>query len=451
MAARKIQRFFIGLPDPGIAMLEGSVRRSSWACHQLHRERPELHRTGNGKRYPACVNLATSAFGTGAATPDTRAERVPLRRSELWLILAFWAFLIVLTAANALLDPRGRGQLPIPPSVPLTIAFAECAMWAVVTPILFTVVGRFTLERSTWLPRVALLLGVGVLVSIVVDVLTGLLRFELLFATRFAADIEPVVRVRRLWFINEFIIYIAILAAGFARVYFVRYQSRREETMRLQAQAAQLKAQLADARLAALRTQLNPHFLFNTLHAVSALVERDPRGVRRMIARLSELLRGTLEGEQGQEIPLSQELAFVERYMEIMRIRFQGRLEVETEIDPQVLDALVPNLILQPLVENALKHGVDKIDGPGVVRIEARREADRTVLSVRDNGPMARAPDKLGEGVGLRNTRMRLAQLYGNLQSLTLQPLAAGGLVAQVSLPYRTRADLHATAVDAAT
>src|SRR5690606_14347265 len=134
-------------------------------------------------------------------------------------------------------------------------------------------------------------------------------------------------RLGRLWFINQVIIVAAILAAGFARHNFRRYRARREETMRLQ-------AQLADARLAMLRSQLDPHFLFNTLHAISALVERDPRGVGRRIARLSDLLRSTPEGAGEQEVPLREELRFLDGYLDIMRTRFQGRLAIDMQVEP---------------------------------------------------------------------------------------------------------------------
>ena len=197
--------------------------------------------------------------------------------------------------------------------------------------------------------------------------------------------------------------------------------------------------------------QLNPHFLFNTLHAVSSLVERDPRGVRRMIARLSALLRYTLEEASAQEVPLRQELRFLHGYLEIQQIRFQGKLEVEEEIAREALDAFVPNLILQPLVENAIKHGASQISGVAQIGIQARREGERLILRVRDNGPgLGNAPgdasdDASGDGaprpnrgVGLRNTRERLEGLYGTAQRFTLAPAEGGGLIAEVIVPYRT-------------
>lgn len=375
-----------------------------------------------------------------------------LRAVELRWILAFWTFLALLTAANRLLGPRPPGVEPPLPSAAVGLAFVESYLWAALTPLVFWLACRFSPERGHRLRRGLLLAGVGLLLAILMDVIDDFLRIEVFRIPRPGnLQFQPLQSIGRFWFLNDLITYIAVLAAGFARDYFLRYRRRQEEAVRLQAQAAQLQAQLSEARLAALRTQLNPHFLFNTLHAVSALVERDPNGVRRMIARLSELLRHTLEGADEPEVTLRQELAFVERYLEIMRIRFQDRVEVDTRADPDVLDALVPNLILQPLVENAIKHGMDELDGVGRIRIRARRQGDRLLLSVQDSGPALPGSDTPSEnGVGLRNTRARLEQLYDSAQSLTLRAAEEGGLVAEVTLPYHTRADLRATGVTSA-
>jgi len=265
---------------------------------------------------------------------------------------------------------------------------------------------------------------------------------------RWAPGVSPARSVLRLWLLDDLIVYLAVLAAGFAREYFRRYQTRKEQAIRLQAHAAQLQAQLAEARMTALRMQINPHFLFNTLHAISTLVERDPRGVRRMVARLSELLRHTLDGGAEPEVRLEEEFEFLRRYLEIMQVRFQGRLETELAADPAILGALVPNLILQPLVENAIKHGTGELMGTGRIEVGARREGDRLTLTVRDNGPGLRDPEgAVAEGVGLRNTRARLEELYGGEQSLSLRPAEGGRVVAEIRLPYHTRADLRAAAV----
>jgi two-component system, LytTR family, sensor kinase len=387
---------------------------------------------------------------TAERAPSTtgRSDYVPLRRSELLVVFAFWTFLALLSAANAVLDPRARGLESALSSGPVALAFAEWYLWAALTPVIFWLGGRFNVERSNWGSRLALFLGVGFIIAMGVEMLLAYLRAEFVFPMRRRPfGFSPMLGVTRLFWLDDLMVYIAVLAASFARTYFLRYRARQEEAVRLQAQTALLQAELAEARLSALQTQLNPHFLFNTLHAVSSLVERDPRGVRRMIARLSDLLRFTLERTDQQEVVLEQELAFLERYLEIMQIRFQGRLQVEQHLDAGVTNALVPTLILQPLVENAVKHGVSKVDASGRIEISARRVGDRLVLAVRDNGPGLDGGEAREEGVGLGNTRARLEQLYGTAQSLTLREPAEGGLIAEVTLPYHTGADLRATGV----
>ena len=397
------------------------------------------------------LHAATSGAGGPLQGGDASPERAPLTRTELALILGFWTLIAVLTSANTLIEPRAPNPWqPVIPLAQVVLAFANSYLWALLTPPIFRLASHYTLERSTWSTRV-LFVVIGLALAIGMDVATSFLRSQLFYAPApLSPELVAIARLRRLWFMNEFIVFVAVLAAGFARNYFLRYRVRREEAINLKAQAAQLQAQLADARLAALRTQLNPHFLFNTLHAVSALVERDPRGVRRMVARLSELLRTTLDEADEPEVPLHREITFIERYLDVMQIRFQGRLHVRMQIEPEVRYALVPNLILQPLVENAVKHGVSKLTGTGRIEIGARLDGERIALSVRDNGPMlATGTVHPVEGLGLRNTRARLRQLYGSAQSLTLRAVEGGGLAAEVSLPYHTSADLHTSAVAA--
>ena len=356
--------------------------------------------------------MGETARMLGSAEQPQRAEHTPLGRSELLLIFAFWTFMAVLSAANGLLDPRDRVFQSTIAAAPVALAFIEAYLWALLTPPIFVLGERVGISRAHWFPRLALLVGAGLVVSISMDSINAWFRFGVFFTEgeRLPPPVGLLYSARRFLFINDLVIYIAVLAAGFARAYSVRYRVRQEDAVQLRAEAALLQAQLAEARLAALRSQLDPHFLFNTLHAVSSLVERDPKGVRRMIARLGELLRRRLEDAGEHETTLEEELDFVERYLEIMQIRFQGRLSVRTEVEPAVRSALVPNLILQPLVENALKHGVGRSEAPGEIVIAARRAGDRLVLSVWDNGPgVAPGAPPPAEGVGLGNSRRRLA------------------------------------------
>ena len=367
----------------------------------------------------------------------------------------------VLTAANRIADQRDVVFSAVPHAVPIGLAFQQMYLWALLTPVLFWLAGRFSVEQSsTWI-KVLVLIAVGIVIAFSVDLLnSSLVRAFNARPQPSASVLGPPVRpggptslgpfgvLRGPMILNHFILYWGVVAAGFARDYFLRFRARERETAQLQAETAQLQTQLAEAKLSALNAQLNPHFLFNTLNAVSSLVERDPRGVRRMIARLGELLRYTLDGGSDYEVVLSQEISFLERYLEIMQIRFEGKLEVEIQIADDARDALVPSLILQPLVENAVKHGVDKISSAGRIRIRARREAERLVMTVSDNGPGPAKVSKLDDaGVGLANIRQRLEQLYGSEQSLTLADAPEGGTIAQIAIPFRTRAELRTTLV----
>lgn len=199
--------------------------------------------------------------------------------------------------------------------------------------------------------------------------------------------------------------------------------------------AAQLESQLAQAQLRALKMQLQPHFLFNTLNAISVLVQKDPVAARETILRLADLLRATLEGSEQDEVPLEAELEFMKRYLEIERTRFEDRLEVEIDVPQSLMVAQVPNLILQPLVENAMKHGVSQKRGRAKIRIAAERRNGALVLVVRDDGPGADT-GAIKEGIGLSNTRNRLRQLYGEQQQVAFERPAGGGFEVSLFLPY---------------
>lgn len=204
--------------------------------------------------------------------------------------------------------------------------------------------------------------------------------------------------------------------------------------------ALELEQRLTQARLQALQMQLNPHFLFNTLHTISALMHKDVEAADRMMARLSDLLRYALESTDEQEVPLRQELEFLDSYLEIEQTRFGKRLAVHKEIDPAALEARVPNLILQPLVENAIRHGIEPQAKPGRLELRAQKTADRLRLEVRDNGKGFSNGENPTEGIGLSNTRARLQQLYGSTQTLEMINGAGGGLVVTVTIPFRVDA-----------
>ena len=228
----------------------------------------------------------------------------------------------------------------------------------------------------------------------------------------------------------SFFMYFALLGTVHAFAYWIEARDR-------ELVATQLSGQLAEARLSALRAQLQPHFLFNTLNAITVLV-RDRRSslAVRMLDQLSDLLRQVLRRDQPHEIPLRDELQLVRQYLAIEQVRFSDRLRVEFAIEPGTLDAAVPTLILQPLIENALRHGLADQIGDAIIEIGARRDGAMLELWVRDNG--RGIPPGAGSGVGLENTRERLAALYGERARLTLGDDAGRGAIARIRLPWRT-------------
>jgi sensor histidine kinase YesM len=234
-------------------------------------------------------------------------------------------------------------------------------------------------------------------------------------------------------FHTNLLVYAAIVLAWHALNY---YREWREREM----QAAALAAQLAQAQLQALKMQLQPHFLFNTLNSISALNHEDPKAANRMIARLSELLRLSLENDGAQEVALHQELDFLKRYLEIQQVRFGDRLNVRFDVAPQTRDARVPNLLLQPLVENAIQHGIAPFSAPGEIHIQASRENGLLCLRVADNGPGWPATKVAGgaEGIGLANTRARLQQIYGSAHRFELRNGVERGAVVEIRIPFQT-------------
>jgi sensor histidine kinase YesM len=240
----------------------------------------------------------------------------------------------------------------------------------------------------------------------------------------------------------NFLTYWVIVGAWFAFTYHSRYLASRWKAAQLERDAARLEARMAEARLEALRMELNPHFLFNTLNSISGLVRRREHDEAvQVLARFGELLRVTLDREAEQMTTLAQELEFLRLYLDIERVRFHDRLIVTIDVDPPLLAAPVPTLILQPLVENAVRHGIARKPGQGRIDVEARDTGGGLVLTVRDTGIGfgADGPTQTREGVGLSNTRARLAQLYGDDAWLELTETDGGGATVTVRIPLTER------------
>jgi signal transduction histidine kinase len=412
---------------------------------------------------------------TGPPASAPRPDAAPLRAVELLVVAVVWLFYGALSVATETLEHHHDGA-PFGSANPRF--FINPVLWAVLTTLVLVVGRHVSLDRAFWRRRWPFVLVGALLLANLSDVASDA-AWDALAPTVAVRDrhererehgrggprrFRP--RSDNLTWLDDFGVIAIALGAASLRGYLLRERARREaarrrearleaESARARADSAQLQAQLAQARLDALRRQLDPHFLFNTLNAVSALVERDPRGVRRMIGQLSDLLRHSTDRASAPEIPLRDELALLERYADIMRVRFEDQLVIHTNVEPSALEALVPNMVLQPLVENAIKHGVEHRDEGGRVDVEAVREGDVLVLRVTDDGPGmapwsptgAGAPSDAGRaerGVGLRNTAARLAQLYGDAHRFTVRPRLEGGTVAEIRLPYHTSpADLR--------
>ena len=388
-------------------------------------------------------------MGTSASTPDTElpadAPSLRLGARELVVIAAVWGFLALVAIAGRALDPRVPGVPAAVNAAVVRLTLVEYALWLMLTPALLWLAGQLTTSQRHRIWKVLVGVLIGLALAILVDAAITALREGLLPPPRRRrGGLRPpegfrpfrVRPVGELGFVDDLMVYFAVVSAGVARAVVLIDRARRLRTIRLEAQAAELRVQLADARLDALRAQLDPHFLFNTLNAVSALVERDPRGVRRMISRLGELLRHTLESATDEQ-PIARELELLDRYLDIMRVRFGDRLRVTLDVAEDARDALVPNLLLQPLVENAIKHAVAPREAGGTIGITVQRAGDQLRVWIRDDGPGPDASEQpAGAGVGLRNTRARLAALYGGNQRLDLRTAEGGGAIVEVILPY---------------
>lgn len=355
--------------------------------------------------------------------------------------VAFWGVVGLLFAGNSYLSLWMAGR----PAPFATLAIWLQASWQFFSlltwPVLW-LVRRFPLDRQRWTRTVAVFACAGVVVAIVMTIWdVGVILLVGSFT-----DLAPLAgpyqqasffQLCEQWFPRNtpltVIAYAGMVASFHARSYYRRLQER-------ELNSSQLEAQLAQARLAVLKAQLQPHFLFNTLNSISTLMHRDVDAADRMIARLADLLRLSMDSSSAQEVPLRQELDFLQHYLEIEQVRFSDRLRVSLDIEPATLNASVPSLILQPLVENAIRHGISPRRGPGRIAISSRRQGDDLELRVSDDGVglAANRRGALREGLGLANTRARLDQLYGDRHRLELLEAAESGFEVRLSIPFHS-------------
>jgi len=359
-----------------------------------------------------------------AAVP---ASSSPAR--HLLPVVGAWTLLALLLATQVWFSRAARGD-PIAWWQGLAIWLPWALLWALATPLVSWLLGRFPLARPRLLRDAAVhLLAGAVLAALNLGVYAALA--PMVGAVNTGPDwLSTWNRLLASVYLLNLPVHGLLLGALLARRAAQAAGARERH-------ALQLRTELAEARLLALRAQLQPHFLFNALNTISVLMREDVHAADRMLVLLSGLLRRALDSAAEHEVPLRDEIAFVEAYLEIERMRFAERLACRIDVDPSLHDALVPGLILQPLVENAVRHGLAERGVAGRIELEAVARGDRLQLCVRDNG---RGLDREAiDGVGLSNTRARLQLLYGAAHDFSLRTLPEGGVEARLVLPLRHR------------
>jgi hypothetical protein len=359
------------------------------------------------------------------------SERI-VERPYRWVGLAFLGWtLVALFLGMRLYYANHLSASPITWLQAFTWSFSDVYLWAALSPIVFRASRAFRLGRGAQVRNFAIHVGLSFLLAGIHTIVYGAIVW---FARPAAArELDFPEYLQQLSILKLHVSVIAYWVLVLIRHTLDYHQRFREEELR----ASRVETQLVQARLRALEMQLHPHFLFNTLNAIAALMHRDVDAADRMLVRLGDLLRLTLESGEMQEVPLRQELEFLGRYLEIEQTRFADRLHISMNIAPDTLDARVPNLILQPLVENAIRHGIGASAAAGEIEISSIRENGTLVLKVRDDGPgFAVTGAPLREGVGLSNTRARLAQLYGPSHEFEFTNGAEGGCQVSLRLPF---------------
>jgi sensor histidine kinase YesM len=336
----------------------------------------------------------------------------------LWLlVLAGWTIIAIVFGVGGSLTLAVTSYQPPQWGRSLAAALTEWYAWAALTPLIVWVSRRFRLAKARWLARLVTLAVIGVPVAFAKLLLTRTLRDVF--------GIEEYVVITN--FATHYSIYWAVVAAVHA---LDEYQAGRERELR----ASQLEASLAAARLQLLTMQLQPHFLFNTLNAISELIHESPAAAERMIAGLGQLLRESLDASLKDVVPLERELELLSRYVEIQRVRFGARLDVSIHAAAGTKHALVPTLLLQPLVENSIKHGIAATSHAGRIAVEVNRQADTLIIEVEDDGTGFDAGAR--DGVGLANTRARLQALYGSQHAFEVGAAPHGGTRVSMTIPW---------------
>ena len=351
------------------------------------------------------------------------------KRSLRWLLAFLLWTLIGCCFAGQLYLSRAKIGQPVSWGFALGRALADWYVFALLSIPALWLARRFRIERGHWAASVMAHLAGSILFSVGWMAVRALLEKWQRGGTENAvsfADAFSHALVATFFF--NLLIYAVVVSISHTASYYTKYQDHAIQT-------AELEKRLTESRLQALQMQLNPHFLFNTLHAISSLMHKDVEAADKMIARLSDLLRYALESTNEQEVTLRQEIDFLDRYLEIEQTRFGARLQVLKKLQPETLQVLVPNLILQPIIENAIRHGIEPHARKGIIEISSRQENGELVVQVRDNGSGLDPQRQRREGVGLSNSRARLQQLYPGKHRFEFAN--DQGLLVTVAVPWR--------------
>lgn len=352
-----------------------------------------------------------------------------------------WRFLrwnaVVWTALALLFAVQGNFSMRVPIPMYQSVGYALAAFLPcfLLTPAIVLLALRYRFADAVWPAIIAHLIGLASFL-VIGGAMMGAFQWALPWADRAPPLAAAAGRAIIGYLASDVLIYAMVVAAVQAAAYGHEAGLRAVSELRL-------SAQLTEARLHVLSAQLQPHFLFNTLNAISALAREDPRQAERLLARLSELLRHALQLARQLDISVEEEVSFMERYVELQEARFGARLKVVFRVDPDLHDCRLPTLLLQPLVENAIRHGVAEAKGTAHIEVTVRREPreDRMRLTVRDNGGGIPTHAALREGVGLSTTRERLRQFYGDEHEFNLTNVPEGGALCTVVVPCRTKTD----------
>lgn len=377
---------------------------------------------------------------------------VSFKKQPLWqwlLYLLAWTGAIAIgyiLISNAMLEESAPRRI----HVLLVRWTATLYLFGLAVPAIAVLAHKFPLEAGAWQRRLVLHLLAAILFTVAFEI--AIERLTLLYLKTVAGPMamrQPNFTLRTQMNREGGFGYLYFLIRFFAPTflsYWVvlslsqmvgSYRKLREREL----QTSQLQSQLARAQLQALKNQLHPHFLFNTLHTLSSLVYQDARAADKMIRQLSDLLRMAMANADVQEVTLREELDFLDIYLEIMATRYRDRFEVHRDIASETLDALMPNLILQLLVENAIKHGIEKTAGKGTIHICTKKDGQKLVVEISDNGPglAGSLEQAMQKGMGLRNTVTRMQQLYGENQHLRFESLPENGLKISLAVPFHTQ------------